>query len=81
MLFLAARGLSNRQIALELGANAHVVGRVREEYGQRGLAVLEDRPRAGRPRSSRDEQGIQRVVETVYQAPDKGRSRWSARTG
>src|SRR6516164_7527831 len=55
MLVLAARGLSNRQIALELGANAHVVGRVRKEYGQRGLAVLEDRPRAGRPRSSRDE--------------------------
>ena len=34
MLVLAARGLSNRQIALELGANAHVVGRVRKEYGQ-----------------------------------------------
>ena len=80
MLVLAARGLSNRQIALELGANAHVVGRVRKEYGQRGLAVLEDRPRAGRPRSTRDEQGIQRVVETVCQAPAKGLSRWSART-
>ena len=34
MLVLAARGLSNREIALELGANAHVVGRVRKEYGQ-----------------------------------------------
>ena len=67
-------------IALELGANAHVIGRVRKQYGQRGLAVLEDRPRAGRPRSSRDEQGIQRVVETVCQAPAKGLSRWSART-
>jgi hypothetical protein len=77
MLVLAARGLSNRQIALELGANAHVVGGVRKEYGQRGS---EDRPCAGRPRSSRDEQGIQRVVETVCQAPAKGLSRWSART-
>src|SRR6516165_3782926 len=76
MLVLAARGLSNRQIALELGANAHVVGRVRKEYGQHGLAVLEDRPRAGRPRSTRDEQGIQRVVETVCRAPAKGLSRW-----
>jgi hypothetical protein len=27
MLVLGARGLSNRQIALELGANEHVVGR------------------------------------------------------
>jgi len=31
MLVLATRGLSNRRIALELGANAHVVGRVRKE--------------------------------------------------
>jgi hypothetical protein len=31
MLVLAARGLSNRQIALELGASAHVVGRVRSD--------------------------------------------------
>ena len=45
MLVLAAGGLSNRQIALELGANEHVVGRVRKEYNQRGLAVLEDRAR------------------------------------
>src|SRR5271165_6193132 len=33
MLVLAAGGLSNRRIALELGANEHVVGRVRKEYG------------------------------------------------
>ena len=45
MLVLAAGGLSNRQIALELGANEHVVSRVRKEYNQRGLAVLEDRAR------------------------------------
>ena len=80
MLFLAASGLSNRQIALELEVNAHVVGRVRKEYGRQGLAVLEDRPRSGRPRSSRDEQSIKKVVETVCQAPAKGLSRWSART-
>jgi FixJ family two-component response regulator len=47
MLVLAARGLSNRQIALELGANEHVVGWVRKEYNQRDLAVLDDRARAG----------------------------------
>ena len=80
MLVLAAHGLSNRQIPLELGVNEHVVGRVRKEYNQRGLAVLEDRARPGRPRSSRDQQSIQKVVETVCQAPTKGLSRWSART-
>jgi transposase len=80
MLVLAARGLSNRQIALTVGANAHVVGRVRKEYGRRGLAVLTDRHRSGRPRSSRDEQSVQKVIKTVCQAPAKGLSRWSART-
>jgi len=80
MLVLAARGLSNRQIALKLGASVHVVGRVRKEYGRQGLAVLKDRPRPGRPRSSRDEQSIRKVFETVCQAPAKGLSRWSART-
>src|SRR3984893_6822403 len=80
MLVLAGRGLSNRQIALELSANEHVVGRVRKEYRQRGLAVLEDRVRPGRPRSSRDEQSVQKVVETVCQAPAMEVSRWSART-
>src|SRR5271157_1146703 len=66
--------------SFQLGANEHVVGRVRKEYRQRGLAVLEDRARPGRPRSSRDEQSVQKVVETVCQAPAKGLSRWSART-
>jgi len=33
MLVLPTRGLSNRQIALELGVNEHFVGRVRKEYG------------------------------------------------
>jgi hypothetical protein len=31
MLVLAARGISNRQIALELGPNTHVVRRVRKD--------------------------------------------------
>jgi transposase len=61
-------------------ASAQVVGRVRKEYERQGLAVLKDRPRPGRPRSSRDKQSVRKVVETVCQAPAKGLSRWSART-
>lgn len=57
---------------MELDANEHVVGRVRKEYSQRGLAVSEDRVRPGRPRSSRDEQSVQKVVEAVCQAPATG---------
>jgi hypothetical protein len=51
MLLVAAQGCSNRGIALKLGVNACVVGRVRPEYGRRGLTVLGERPRSGRPRS------------------------------
>jgi transposase len=80
MLLLAAQGYSNRGIALKLGVNAHGVRRVRREYGQRGLAVLGDRPRSGRPRSSRQEPTVRKVIETVCQAPAKGLSRWSVRT-
>ena len=82
MLLLAARGLSNRQIALELGANRHVIGRVRKEYGQRGLGVLEDRPRAGSTAQPVVmSKVLKRVIETVCQAPAKGfragaRGRW-----
>jgi transposase len=80
MLLLAARGMTNRRIAWQLGVNEHVVGRVRREYGEKGLSVLRDRPRSGRPRSSRDEKTMRKVVETVCQAPAKGLSRWSVRT-
>jgi transposase len=80
MLLLAAQGYSNRRIALKLAVNAHVVGRVRREYSQRGLAVLSDRHRSGRPRSTRKEFIVRRVVERVCQAPAKGLSRWSVRT-
>jgi transposase len=69
MLVLATPGLSNRQIALELGAKEHVVGRVRKEYNRRGLALfLEDRARPGRPRISRNQQSVQKVVGRVCQA-------------
>src|SRR5271165_254249 len=80
MLLMAAQGFPNRRIALKLGVNAHVVGRVRRDYGERGLAVLSDRHRSGRPRSSRNEQIVRKVVERVCQAPAKGLSRWSVRT-
>ena len=39
MLVLATRGLSNRQIALELGANEHVVSRVRKEIQAAGIRL------------------------------------------
>src|SRR5258708_40047633 len=65
MLLMAAQGCSNRRIALQLGIKAHVVGRVRREYDQRGLAVLRDRHRSGRPRSSRNERTVRKVVERV----------------
>lgn len=42
--------------------------------------MLSDRHRSGRPRSSRNEQIVRKVVERVCQAPATGLSRWSVRT-
>ena len=61
MLLMVAQGFSNRRIALSLGVNAHVVGRVRRDYGERGLAVLSDRHRSGRAGGSDVRHGFRRV--------------------
>ena len=53
---------------------------MRKEYRQRGLAVLEGSSSSGATAQQRDEQSVQKVIETVCQAPAKGLSRWSAPT-
>jgi hypothetical protein len=65
MLVLAARGLSNRQIALEAAGISCAKGST-SARGDRAAVVMN--------------KSVRKVVETVCQAPAKGLSRWSART-
>lgn len=51
MVFLAAEGLSNDQIAARLDTRREVVSLWRKRFFEDRLAGLEERPRPGRPRA------------------------------
>jgi CRP-like cAMP-binding protein len=50
-VLLAARGLSNAQIAERLGVSRQSVSEWRKRFFDEGVGGLEERPRPGRPRS------------------------------
>lgn len=50
MILLAAKGLSNEQIAARLDTRREVVSLWRKRFFEDRLAGLEERPRPGRPR-------------------------------
>lgn len=51
MIVLAAKGLSNDDIARCLHTRREVVSMWRKRFFEQGLAGLEERPRPGRPRT------------------------------
>ena len=57
----AAEGVSNTQIAAEVGASLPTVGLWRRNFSERGLEGLETAPRPGRPREI-DDAEVQRVL-------------------
>jgi transposase len=79
IILLASQGRSNRQIGLQVGCGAHVVGQWRRRYQSQGLAGLEDRSRPGRPTTITAAQKRE-IVARVCSAPPAHLSRWSVRT-
>ncbi|MCZ7638885.1 MAG: IS630 family transposase [Verrucomicrobia bacterium] len=75
---LAAEGLDNQQIAVQLQTSAPTVGLWRQRFLDGGLAGLEEAPRPGRP-SGQDAQKLRRALQEVTQ-PRSGRKRWSCRS-
>src|SRR5512132_3701922 len=53
VLLLAAEGLSNTEIAQQLGCSRPTVSLWRRRYAQTGLDGLADKPRPGRPQTVR----------------------------
>ena len=51
MIFLAAHGLDNDEIAARLDTRREIVSMWRKRFFEEGLRGLEERPRPGRPRS------------------------------
>jgi len=79
IVLAAAAGLSNREIAEQLGLSRPTAARWRRRFSQRGLSGLVDAPRSGRPRVISDRQVAEVVVRTLVQRPANAQ-RWSTRS-
>jgi transposase len=75
---MAAQGLDNDEIAVQLKTSRPTVGLWRQRFMDLGLAGLEEAPRPGRP-SQLDAAKARRVLTEVVQPP-KTRKRWSCRS-
>ena len=64
-----AEGMSNQQVAAELGIWPQTVGKWRRRFVERRLEGLVDEPRPGAPRKITDEQVEQVVVATLERTP------------
>ena len=77
IVLLAGEGVSNTEIAGQVGVSRPTVALWRDRYATGGLAALDDQPRSGRP-CRVDEADI--VVRTLEPPPDKlGVTHWSSR--
>ncbi len=80
IVLLAAKGLQNREIALQLSLDRETVGRWRHRYAASGLAGIEkDAPRPGR-RPSISPAKVREVIEKTLHESPKAATHWSTRT-
>ena len=80
MTLFAADGMSNKEVAMEMGVKAHTVGRWRSRFAELRLAGIEkDLPRGGRPRNQREQLQSKIIRKTTQETP-KNATHWSTRT-
>ena len=80
LVLLAGVGVTNKEIAHQLGLSEPSVRLWRNRFAEERLAGLEDRPRPGRP-SRYTEADRARVISTVCtQTPPQGRTHWTVRS-
>ena len=80
MILLAAGGMSNKDIAVEVGVKAHTVGRWRRRFSELRLAGIDkDLPRGGRPRKRREKMEREIIRKTTQEVPENA-THWSTRT-
>ena len=72
------QGRTLQSVASEVGVCYLTVGKWRDRYQQDGLALLQDKPRSGRPPRI---EGVQRAKVTALacSTPPEGHARWSLR--
>jgi transposase len=74
----AADGVSNSEIAREVGVSLPTVGLWRRNFSERRMEGLQDAPRSGRPRAIDDDQ-VHRVLAKTLESPPDGTTHWSVR--
>jgi putative transposase len=78
IILLSAGGMTNQQIARQLGMANATVGHWRRRFLRFGVTGLHDELRSGRPRSISDERVAQLVAKTLRTRPKHG-THWSVR--
>lgn len=73
-------GLSNHEVAEELGTSRQTVGKWRERFRSQGLMGLYDERRPGRPRSIEEEEIMALLHKTLHTQPEDGSTHWSVRS-
>ena len=76
IVLLAAEGRSTRSIAQEVGVQPRIVSKWRHRFADHGLAGLEDRPRATKPRIY-DQATNKRILALLDKPPPPGYARWT----
>jgi len=79
LILLAARGVTNTQIAQEVDLSRSMVARWRERFVHHRLEGLTDQPRPGRPRVYAETDRL-RVVETACNQRPPDATQWSVRS-
>ena len=79
ILLLAAEGLSNTEIAQQVGCSRPTVILWRHRYTQAGLDGLLDKPRLGRPQTVRADRRAEILAATLTHHPSTWATHWSTR--
>ena len=78
IILAAATGLSNQQIAADLGIPKVTVGKWRRSFAAEGLEGLRDAARSGRP--PKHDATVWQKVQTLACQQPQSQSRWTVRT-
>lgn len=78
IVLACGRGLSNTQVAQELGVTMPTVGKWRQRFVERRLEGLLDEPRPGAPRKISDAD-VERVVTQTLETKPSHATHWSTR--
>ncbi|MFI1414961.1 IS630 family transposase [Streptomyces sp. NPDC020707] len=78
IVLACASGVANREVARQVGAEEHTVGKWRARFVRERMAGLGDLPRPGGPRSMSDEQ-VAAVVKRTLESRPKNATHWSTR--